>query len=110
MANTPEAATPEATIRGKIIEAEVSLSQNAVNPLPLACGLYAIEDAKGVWLCAYYGSNRSNFDFLPQKDASVDEDKLGIAFQSREFIPRDRYKPEVWEEFKKARFRTLASH
>ena len=110
MANTPEAATPEATIRGKIIEAEASLSQNAVNPLPLACGLYAIEDAKGVWLCAYYGSNRSNFDFLPQKDASVDEDKLGIAFQSREFIPRDRYKPEVWEEFKKARFRTLASH
>lgn len=110
METTPDAGTSEGPIRGKIIEAEISISQDAVHPLPLACGLYAIEDAKGVWLCAYYGSNRSNFNFLPQKDASVDENKLGIAFQSREFIPRDRYKPEVWEEFKKARFRTLASH
>ncbi len=110
MATTPEAGTPEGPIRGKIIEADISISQDAIHPLPLACGLYAIEDTGGVWLCAYYGSNRSNFDFLPQKDAEVEESRLGITFQSRQFVPRDRYRPEAWEEFKKTHLRSLASH
>ena len=110
MSNTPEMATPEQPIHGKIIEAEITISTDAVHPLPLACCLYAIEDDKGIWLCAYYGTNRSNFNFLPQKEATVEENKLGIAFQSKKFIPRDHYQPKIWEEFQKTHFRTLAKH
>ncbi|MCL5669803.1 MAG: hypothetical protein M1423_00650 [Acidobacteria bacterium] len=91
-------------IRGKIIEAEVKVSVDPTEPLPLACALYAIEGQGGIWLCAYYGANRSVFDCLPQKDATVDERTLGIAFHSRELVPKERFKPEVWEEFKKRRF------
>ena len=90
--------------RGRIIEAAVKVSVDAARPLPLACGLYAIQSSEGVWLCAYYGMNRSIFDFLPQQGAEVDEVKLGIAFQVRQFMPTDQYGPAAWEEFKKARF------
>lgn len=96
-------ATIPSLIRGKIIEAEVKVSVDPTRPLPLACGLYAIETPEGVWLCAYYGTNRSVFDYLPQKGAEVDEAKLGIAFQTRQFIPKDQYQPTLWEEFKKSR-------
>jgi len=96
-------ATPP-SIRGKIIEAEVKVSVDAARPLPLACGLYAIQNAEGVWLCAYYGMNRSVFDYLPQRGAEVDEVTLGIAFQVRQFIPTDQYNSAVWEEFKKTHF------
>ena len=91
----------EGPIQGKIIEAEVSITQDAIHPLPLACGLYAVENKEGVWLCAYYGSNRSNFDTLPKKDQEIDEARLGLDFETRQFVPRDRYKPETWEKFKK---------
>ena len=92
------------SIQGMIIEAEVNVSVDAARPLPLACGLYAIQNSTGVWLCAYYGMNRSVFDYLPQMGAEVDEVTLGIAFQVRQFVPTDQYGPAVWEEFKKARF------
>jgi len=91
-------------IRGRVIEAEVKISSDPTEPLPLACALYAIEGQQGVWLCAYYGANRSVFDCLPQKDAVVDEGKLGIAFYSREFVSKEQFKTEVWQEFKKRRF------
>lgn len=97
-------------IRGRIIEAEVKTSVDATRPLPLACALYAIEGAEGVWLCAYYGSNRSIFDFMPQKGVEVDEQKLGFVFAVREFVPRDRYQPAAWEEFKKSRMMTYGGH
>ena len=90
-------------IRGKIVEAEVKVSVDPGEPLPLACALYAIEAQDGVWLCAYYGANRSVFDCLPQKDAVVDEGKLGIAFHSKELVSKEHFNPEVWEEFKKRR-------
>src|SRR2546425_7892676 len=96
--------TSTRAIRGKIVEAEVKVSVDPARPLPLVCALYAIESAEGVWLCAYYGSNRSNFDYLPQKGAEVDEKTLGIVFHAREFVPKDRYQPSVWEEFRKERF------
>jgi hypothetical protein len=89
---------------GKIIDAEVKVSVDATRPLPLACALYAVESSEGVWLCAYYGANRSVFDFLPQKGAEIDEKKLGITFQTRQFVPKDEYRPQCWEEFKKAKF------
>ena len=89
--------------RGKIVEAEVKVIVDPTRPLPLAWGLYAIEAPAGVWLCAYYGSNRSVFDFLPQKGAEVDEAKLGIAFAVREFVPKENFGPSAWEEFKKKR-------
>jgi hypothetical protein len=92
------------SIRGRIIEAEVKVSVDAARPLPLACGLYAIQDSTGVWLCAYYGMNRSVFDYLPQNGADVDEVTLGITFQVRQFVPTDQYRPAVWQEFKKTRF------
>lgn len=91
-------------IRGRIIEAEVKVSVDPTEPLPLACALYAIDTQEGIWLCAYYGANRSVFDYLPQKDATVDEGKLGIAFHAKELVSKDHFKPEVWEEFKKRRF------
>jgi hypothetical protein len=102
-----ESATP---IRGKIVEAEVKVSVDATKPLPLACALYAIESAHGVWLCAYYGANRSVFDSLPQKGAEVDESRLGIAFHTRRLVPQEEYQPSVWEEFKKANLLTYGGH
>jgi hypothetical protein len=98
------------SIRGKIIEAEVKVSVDPGQPLPLACGLYAIEAPDGVWLCAYYGANRSVFDYLPQKGAEVDDAQLGIAFHIRQFVPHDQYQPQLWEEFKKANLRTYGGH
>jgi hypothetical protein len=105
MASTP--AIPAATaprVTGKIIDTVAKVSVDATRPLPLACALYAVENSEGVWLCAYYGANRSVFDFLPQKDAEIDEAKLGIAFLHKVFIPKDKYQPTDWEKFKKERF------
>ena len=98
-----------APIKGKIIEAEVKLSVDPGRPLPLACGLYAIETEEGIWLCAYYGANRSVFDFLPQKGVEVDERTLGISFHVKEFVPKPDYQLAHWEEFKKARLMTYKS-
>ena len=111
MATTPSA-TPAAAppIRGQIIEAEVKSTVDATRPLPLACGLYAIETPEGVWLCAYYGMNRSVFDYLPQKGATVDESKIGIVFQVKEFVPKEKFQPAVWEEFKKRRMMAYGGH
>jgi hypothetical protein len=97
-------------IRGKIIEAQIKVSVDATRPLPLVCALYAVESPEGIWLCAYYGANRSVFDFLPQKGADVDEPKLGIAFRTKQFIPRDQYRPERWEEFKQENFMAYSGH
>jgi hypothetical protein len=91
-------------VGGRIIEAQVKVSVDAARPLPLVCALYAVESSEGVWLCAYYGANRSVFDFLPQKGADIEEKKLGIAFRSKRFIPKDQYRPELWEEFKRDNF------
>ncbi len=109
---TTSTSTPSSTppICGKIIEAEVKVSVDAARPLPLACALYAIETSEGIWLCAYYGANRSNFDYLPQKGAMLEEAKLGIAFHKKQFIPRDQYNPGVWENFKRAHFVAYGSH
>jgi hypothetical protein len=98
------------SVRGKIIEAQVKVSVDATRPLPLVCALYAVESSDGVWLCAYYGANRSVFDFLPQKGADVEEAKLGIAFRTKRFIPKDQYGPEQWEEFKKENFMAYGGH
>ena len=101
MGTTPNTASEKsASIRGKIIEAEVKVSVDPGRPLPLACALY------GVWLCAYYGSNRSVFDYLPQKGAELDEVKLGIAFHVKEFVPAGSFQPAAWDEFKKSRVMT----
>jgi hypothetical protein len=97
-------------VSGKIIDAQVKVSVDATRPLPLACALYAVESADGVWLCAYYGANRSVFDFLPQKGADIDEQRLGIAFRTKLFIPKDQYRPERWEEFKKQYFMAYGGH
>jgi len=102
--------TATAGIRGTIIEAEVKPSVDASRPLPLVCGLYAIEAADGVWLCAYYGMNRSNFDYLPQKGAAVDESRLGLVFHVKEFVPKDQYQPALWEAFKKKRLMAYGAH
>jgi hypothetical protein len=99
-----------AEIRGTIIEAEVKSSVDATRPLPLVCALYAIEAPEGVWLCAYYGMNRSNFDFLPQKGDLIDEAKQGFAFHVKELVPKDLYQPARWEEFKKKRMMTYGGH
>jgi hypothetical protein len=97
-------------VSGRIIEAQVKVSVDAARPLPLVCALYAVESAQGVWLCAYYGANRSVFDFLPQKGADVEETKLGIAFRTKRFIPKDQYRTELWEEFKKENFMAYGGH
>jgi hypothetical protein len=97
-------------VRGKIIEAQVKVSVDATRPLPLVCALYAVESSEGVWLCAYYGSNRSVFDFLPQKGAEVEEPKLGIMFRTKQFIPKDQYRPDQWEGFKKEKFMAFGGH
>ena len=97
-------------VGGKIIEAEVKVSTDAARPLPLVCALYAVESSEGVWLCAYYGANRSVFDFLPQKGADIEEKKLGIAFRKKRFFARDQYRPELWEEFKRDSSMAYGSH
>ena len=84
-------------IRGKIMEAEVKVSVSPAFPLPLASGLYAIDDGQGIWLCAY----------LPRKGADFDERSAGITFHTRDFIPQDQYQPALWEEFKKSRLMTF---
>jgi len=104
------ATTARSRVVGKIIEAVVKTSVDAGRPLPLICALYAIENTEGIWLCAYYGANRSVFDYLPQKGAEVDEAKLGIAFLHRAFIPNDLYEPSNWEQFKMERFMSYGSH
>jgi len=98
------------TIRGKIVEAEIKSSADAARPLPLVCALYAIEAVEGFWLCAYYGANRSIFDFLPQKGPVVDEAQLGFVFHVKEFTPRDQYQPVLWEEFKRTRMMAYTGH
>ena len=98
------------TIKGTIIEAEVKVSVDAARPLPLVCALYAVETIDGVWLCAYYGANRSVFDFLPPKSAEVDEAKLGISFRTKQFVPKDQYQPARWEDFKKEKFMAYGGH
>jgi hypothetical protein len=106
---TPDTgATP--AIRGTIIEAEVKPSVDATRPLPLVCGLYAIDARDGVWLCAYYGMNRSNFEFLPQKGAVVDESRLGFVFHVKEFVAKEQFQPARWEEFRKQRMMTYGGH
>jgi len=99
-----------APIRGTITDAEVKISVDPGMPLPLACALYAIESPEGVWLCAYYGANRSNFDYLPQKGVAVDESKLGIAFHSKQLVPKDQFNPALWEEFKKSHLMAYGGH
>ncbi len=99
-------------VRGTIIEAEIKVLVSPAYPLPLSSALYAIETqegapAEGVWLCAYYGANRSVFEFLPQKGAYLDERTSGISFHTREFLPRDQYSPALWEEFRKAKLMTF---
>jgi hypothetical protein len=97
-------------VGGRIIAAQVKVSVDAARPLPLVCALYAVESSQGVWLCAYYGANRSVFDFLPQKGAEVEERKLGIAFRTKRFIAREQYRPEQWEDFKKENFMAYGGH
>lgn len=110
MSTPPPTTAVTPRIQGTILEAEVKASVDATRPLPLVCGLYAIESADGVWLCAYYGMNRSVFDFLPQKGASIDESALGIVFHVKEFVAKEKYQPTVWEEFKKTRMMAYGGH
>ncbi len=111
MSSTPASPTAAAPrVAGKIIDTVIKVSVDATRPLPMACALYALENPEGVWLCAYYGANRSVFDYLPQKDAEIDEAKLGIAFLHKEFIPKDQYQPAQWEHFKKERFMAYGAH
>ena len=97
-------------VRGKIIDAVVKVSVDATRPLPLVCALYEVESAEGIWFCAYYGANRSNFDFLPQKDAEIDESNLGITFHQKQFISKNQFQPSLWEEFKASQFMAYGGH
>jgi len=106
---TPSTATPP-HVTGKVIDTIMKVSVDATRPLPLVCALYAVENSEGLWLCAYYGANRSVFDFLPQKDAEIDEATLGIGFRHKRFIPKDQYQPAQWEEFKKEQFMVYGGH
>ena len=108
MQSTP--ATPTHSIKGRIVESEVKISVDAARPLPLACALYAIETPEGTWLCAFYGANRSVFDWLPQKGAEVEESKLGITFHTKRLVPKGQYQPAVWADFKKTYFMQYAGH
>jgi hypothetical protein len=111
MASTPASpAVASPRVIGKIIEAFVKVSVDATRPLPLACALYAVENSDGVWLCAYYGANRSVFDYLPQKDVEIDEAQLGIAFHQKQFIPKDQYQPARWEQFRKEQLMVYGAH
>jgi len=107
MSTTSSAPSPSTSVRGKIVEAEIKISVSPAFPLPLACAMYAVESADGVWLCAYYGANRSVFDYLPQRGAEMDEAQAGISFHAKQFIPKDQYQPAQWEEFKKSRLMTF---
>ena len=109
MTTTVPSSVPQ-SVKGKIIEAQVKVSVDATRPLPLVCALYAVESAEGVWFCAYYGANRSVFDFLPQKGADIEEGNLGIAFRTKRFIPKEQYVQAQWEEFKKENFMAYGSH
>jgi len=109
MTTTVPSSVPK-SVHGKIIEAQVKVSVDATRPLPLVCALYAVESSEGVWFCAYYGANRSVFDFLPQKGADIEESNLGIAFRTKRFIPKEQYVPAQWEEFKKEHFMVYGSH
>ena len=109
MATTVPSSIPQ-SVQGKIIEAQVKVSVDATRPLPLVCALYAVESAEGVWFCAYYGANRSVFDFLPQKGADIEERNLGITFRTKRFIPREQYLQAQWEEFKKVNFMAYGGH
>jgi hypothetical protein len=97
-------------VGGRIIEAQVKVSVDAARPLPLVCALYAVESSEGVWLCAFYGANRSVFEFLPQKGADIEERKLGIAFRTKQFIPKDQYRTDQWEKFKQENFMAYGGH
>ncbi len=111
MSTTPTSApVAPARVVGKIMDTMAKVSVDAARPLPLVCALYVVENSEGVWLCAYYGANRSVFDYLPQKDAEIDEAKLGIAFRHKRFIPKDQYQPAQWEEFKKEQFMAYGAH
>ena len=81
------------SVSGKIIDAQVKVSVDATRPLPMVCALYAVETSEGIWLCAYYGANRSVFDFLPQKGADIEERKLGIAFRTNGSFPKSSIGP-----------------
>lgn len=105
----PPAAVPP-RVTGKIIDTVAKISVDATRPLPLVCALYAVENSEGMWLCAYYGANRSVFDYLPQKDREIDEATLGITFLHKRFIPKDQYQPVHWEQFKKEQFMTYGAH
>jgi hypothetical protein len=107
---TSPVATSTLPVRGKILEAEIKVSVDPGHPLPLACALYAVESEGGVWLCVYYGTNRSVFDFLPQKGAQLDESTAGITFQFKQFVPSAQYQPGIWDEFKKSRLMTYDEH
>ncbi|MGD0123842.1 MAG: hypothetical protein ABSF46_00685 [Terriglobia bacterium] len=109
MTTTVPSSVPQ-SVQGKIIEAQVKVSVDATRPLPLVCALYAVESAEGVWFCAYYGANRSVFDFLPQKGAVLEERDLGIAFRTKKFIPKEQYLQAQWEEFKKENFMAYGGH
>jgi len=111
MDSTPTSSTAASPrVAGKVIDAVVKVSVDATRPLPMACALYAVENAEGVWLCAYYGANRSVFDYLPQKGVELDEAQLGIAFLHKVFIPKSQYQPAAWEQFKKERFMAYGAH
>jgi len=111
MANTGAVSLGAAQhVAGRIIEAQVKVSVDPTRPLPMVCALYAVESPSGVWLCAYYGANRSVFDFLPQKGADIDERNLGIAFRTKRFVPKEQYRVEQWEEFKKENFMAYGGH
>jgi hypothetical protein len=110
MASTSSSAVTAPSVTGKIIDAVQKISVDATRPLPLACALYAVENPQGMWLCAYYGANRSVFDYLPQKGAEIDEAQLGITFLHKVFIPKDQYQPTQWERFKKEHFMAYGAH
>jgi len=109
MTTTVGSSVPQ-SVTGKIIDAQVKVSVDATRPLPLVCALYAVESAEGVWFCAYYGANRSVFDFLPQRDAVIEERDLGIVFRTKRFVPKEQYLPAHWEEFKKENFMAYGGH
>jgi len=109
MTTTVPASIPQ-SVKGTIIDAQVKVSVDATRPLPLVCALYAVESGAGFWFCAYYGANRSVFDFLPQKGAEIDESNLGIAFRTKRFVPKEQYLQAQWEEFKKENFMAYGGH
>lgn len=96
-------------LAGTIIDAVVKVSVDATRPLPLACALYAVENPEGIWLCAYYGSNKSVFDYLPQKGAEIDETTAGIVLQHKVFVAKEQF-PTEWEKYKKERFMMYGAH